>query len=122
MSARKEELSKTDFDRLRALIYDESGIALNSEKKTMMEIRLKRRLRSLDISSFAEYCDRVFEPAGKERELVHLIDVITTNKTDFYREAAHFDYLVSHALPDLAARKGATRKSLVWSAGCSTGE
>ncbi|MCX6625362.1 MAG: chemotaxis protein CheR [Acidobacteria bacterium] len=50
------------------------------------------------------------------------IDVITTNKTDFFREAGHFEYLVSKALPDLAARRGVMRKSLVWSAGCSTGE
>jgi chemotaxis protein methyltransferase CheR len=122
MSTRNEGLSKADFDRLRALIYNESGINLGSDKKTMMEIRIKRRLRSLGISSFGEYCDQVFALAGRGGELVHLIDVITTNKTDFFREAGHFDYLVSKALPDLAARKGATRRSLVWSAGCSTGE
>ena len=122
MSTRSEGLSRADFDRLRALIYNESGINLGQDKKSMMEIRLKRRLRSLGIPSFGEYCDRVFAPAGKEDELVHLIDVITTNKTDFFREAGHFDYLVAKALPDLAARRGATRKSLVWSAGCSTGE
>jgi len=122
MTTRNESLSKADFDRLRSLIYDESGISLSSDKKTMMEIRLKRRLVSLDISSFAEYCDCVFAPHSGEAELVHLIDAITTNKTDFFREAGHFDYLVSKALPDLAARQGASRKSLVWSAGCSTGE
>jgi chemotaxis protein methyltransferase CheR len=122
MSTRNEALSNADFDRLRTLIYDESGINLGSDKRTMMEIRIKRRLRSLGLSSFGEYCDRVFRPDARENELVHLIDVITTNKTDFFREAGHFDYLVSKALPDLAARKGATRKSLVWSAGCSTGE
>lgn len=122
MSTRKEGLSRADFDRLRVLIYNESGINLGADKKTMMEIRIKRRLRSLGISSFGEYCDHVFSRAGTENELVHLIDVITTNKTDFFREAGHFDYLVANALPDLAARKGATRKSLVWSAGCSTGE
>jgi chemotaxis protein methyltransferase CheR len=117
-----EELSKADFDRLRTLIYDGSGINLGSDKKTMMEIRLKRRLRSLGISSLGEYCHRVFAQEGKEDELVHLIDVITTNKTDFFREAGHFDYLVAKALPDLASRHGANRQSLVWSAGCSTGE
>jgi chemotaxis protein methyltransferase CheR len=115
-------LSNADFDRLRALIYDECGISLSSDKKTMMEIRLKRRLRSLEIPSFGEYCDSVFTPEGRTHELVHLIDVITTNKTDFFREAGHFDYLVSRALPDLAASRGGARKSLVWSAGCSTGE
>ncbi|SPE36983.1 Chemotaxis protein methyltransferase 2 [Candidatus Sulfopaludibacter sp. SbA6] len=122
MNTRNEVLSDRDFDRLRTLIYTESGINLGSDKKTMMEIRLKRRLHSLSISSFAEYCDRVFAPEARHNELIHLIDVITTNKTDFFREAGHFDYLVSKALPDLAARKGALRQSLVWSAGCSTGE
>ena len=115
-------LSNADFDRLRSLIYDESGINLSTDKKTMMEIRLRRRLRSLDISSFGEYCDHVFTPEGRAGELVHLIDVITTNKTDFFREPGHFEYLVAKALPDLAARNGAAGKSLVWSAGCSTGE
>jgi chemotaxis protein methyltransferase CheR len=122
MSTRNEGLSNADFERLRALVYDESGIHLSSDKKTMMEIRIKRRLRSLDIPSFGEYCDRVFAPGERKTEIVHLIDVITTNKTDFFREAGHFEYLVSRALPALAASKGAARKSLVWSAGCSTGE
>jgi chemotaxis protein methyltransferase CheR len=107
---------------LRALVYRESGINLGSDKKTMVEIRIKRRLRDLGISSFGQYCDHVFAPEGRDSELVNLIDVITTNKTDFFREAAHFDYLVAKALPDLAVRKGSNRKSLVWSAGCSTGE
>jgi chemotaxis protein methyltransferase CheR len=115
-------LSNSDFERLRDLIYSECGINLSSDKKTMMEIRIKRRLQNLGIATFAEYCKSLFTPAGKDQELVQLIDVITTNKTDFFRESAHFDYLVSKALPDLAARKGANRKSLIWSAGCSTGE
>jgi chemotaxis protein methyltransferase CheR len=113
MSARNEGLCTADFERLRALIYSETGINLATDKKTMLEIRLKRRLKSLDIASLAEYCDRVFGPSGIEDELVHLIDVVTTNKTDFFREAGHFDYLVSKALPDLARRNGSNRTSLV---------
>jgi chemotaxis protein methyltransferase CheR len=122
MPTTNEGLTSSNFDRLRALIYDECGINLSSDKKTMVEIRIRRRLRSLNMASFPEYCDRLFAPEGRESELVHLIDVITTNKTDFFREAGHFDYLVSKALPDLAAPHGAGRKSLLWSAGCSTGE
>ncbi len=122
MTTRNEELCNADFERLRELIYAESGINLSSDKKTMLEIRLKRRMRSLNMASLADYCDQVFGPEGIARELVHLIDVVTTNKTDFFREAGHFEYLVSKALPDLAARFGASRTSLVWSAGCSTGE
>ena len=122
MKTPNEGLSNADFDRLRALIYTESGISLNSDKRTMLEIRLKRRLRDLDATSIGEYCDYVFAPHGKETELVHLIDAVTTNKTDFFREPGHFDYLAANALPELAARFGTNRKALVWSAGCSTGE
>jgi chemotaxis protein methyltransferase CheR len=119
--SKQEGLSKADFERLRALIYSEAGINLSSDKKAMVEIRIKRRLHALNLPSYGEYCDRVFSQRGKD-EIVHLVDVITTNKTDFFREAGHFEYLVSKALPELAARNGATRASLVWSAGCSTGE
>jgi chemotaxis protein methyltransferase CheR len=118
----KEGLSKADFERLRNLIYTECGINLSADKKTMLEIRLKRRLKILDLSSLDEYCSQALGSAGLKNELIHLIDVVTTNKTDFFREAGHFDYLVSKALPDLAARLGSYRTSLVWSAGCSTGE
>jgi len=88
----------------------------------MLEIRLKRRLRSLHFSSYTEYCRYVFAPGSRDKELVYLIDAVTTNKTDFFREPDHFEYLASKALPDLDAQKGANRKCLVWSAGCSTGE
>lgn len=119
---RNECLSNADFNRIRALVYDESGINLNADKKTMLEIRIRRRLRNLDILSFADYCNYVFGADGHQTELVHLIDAVTTNKTDFFREAGHFDFLTSKALPDLATRYGTGRKSLVWSAGCSSGE
>jgi chemotaxis protein methyltransferase CheR len=119
---KQDGLSNSNFERLRDLIYSESGINLSSDKKTMMEIRIKRRLQNLGIRTFAAYCNQLFTRAGEDQELVDLIDVITTNKTDFFRESAHFDYLILKALPDLAARKGAIRRSLIWSAGCSTGE
>jgi chemotaxis protein methyltransferase CheR len=122
MDAELKGLPAADFDRLRELIYAESGINLSRDKRTMLEIRLRRRLHSLQLSSYTEYCEYVFAPGRKEQELVHLLDAVSTNKTDFFREAEHFDYLVSRALPDLATCYGAARKSFVWSAGCSTGE
>jgi chemotaxis protein methyltransferase CheR len=122
MNTQANGLSNADFSRLRALVYQEAGINLNDEKKTMLEIRIRRRLRDLNMASYAEYCGYVFGQDGDSSELVHLIDAVTTNKTDFFREAGHFDYLVSKALPDLAARLGVARDLLLWSAGCSTGE
>ena len=117
-----ECLSASDFERLRVLIHAESGINLNPDKKTMLEVRLRRRLHGLQLSSCAEYCEYLFSPEARDRELVHLLDAVTTNKTDFFREAEHFTYLTANALPELTARYGVDRRLLAWSAGCSTGE
>jgi chemotaxis protein methyltransferase CheR len=87
-----------------------------------VESRLARRLRSLDLKTYGDYLRHVLQQPVESFERREMVNCITTNKTDFFREAGHFDYLVSKALPDLAARNGITRKSLVWSAGCSTGE
>jgi chemotaxis protein methyltransferase CheR len=122
MSNRDESISNADYGRLRSLIYEQSGIVLNQEKRTMLELRIKRRLRSLSMDSFGQYCEYLFSRQNHKEEIVHLLDVVTTNKTDFFREPDHFDYLVQKAVPDLVAREQVDRELLVWSAGCSTGE
>lgn len=116
-----ESLSTRDFTRIAELIRAQAGIRLGSEKKTMVEVRLKRRLQSLSLVSYRDYCEFLFR-GGIQDELVHLINVLTTNKTDFFRESAHFELLTGHALPELCSNAGATRPLLVWSAGCSSGE
>lgn len=117
----EEGISKRDYGRLCSLIYSEAGIRLGQEKQTMLEIRIKRRIKALGMTSYAEYCTFLFAAEGRKAELVPLIDVVTTNKTDFYREAKHFEYLVATALPDLERRSHGSALRL-WSAGCSTGE
>ncbi len=125
MSAHDESMSARDYARLCKLIYAEAGIALNQEKKTMLEGRVKRRLKTLNLHSYDEYCEMLFGKDGLQDgikdEIVHLIDVVTTNKTDFFREPGHFDFLVERALPELAERI-AGRQFTIWSAGCSSGE
>jgi chemotaxis protein methyltransferase CheR len=118
----EEGLSNADFARLCRLIYEVSGIVLNADKKTMLELRVKRRLRILNLNSLAEYCQYLFGPRGQKDEVVHLIDVVSTNKTDFFREPDHFDYLVRSAIPELVARNESGRPLTIWSAGCSSGE
>jgi chemotaxis protein methyltransferase CheR len=124
MSHRDDSVSQGDLGRLCDLIYAQSGIKLSPDKKVMIEGRLKRRLRELNLGTYAEYCRHLFAGKGQDREqeIVHLIDVITTNKTDFFREGAHFDFLVQKALPDLRASGPSGREFRFWSAGCSTGE
>jgi chemotaxis protein methyltransferase CheR len=117
-------MSEKDFRRLGDFIYSECGIKMPDSKKVMLEARLRRRLRVLEMDSFSKYCDYVFSPEGTERELFHMIDMVTTNKTDFFREPKHFEYLTGTVLPEIirTRRAGIERKLMVWSAGCSTGE
>ena len=122
MHNHEEVISSRDYSRLRELVYDQAGINLGSEKKTMLEGRIRRRLKDLAIHSYAEYCDYLFSREGLRDELVHLIDVVTTNKTDFFREPRHFEFLTATAVPEFLAANAARRPLLVWSAACSTGE
>lgn len=118
-------MSQREFERFSALIYDEAGIKIPQAKKTMLEARLQKRLKLLKMHSFEEYADFVFSPEGQRQEMVHLVDVVTTNKTDFFREPQHFDFLIRQVLPHF--QRGRENRALVspfkiWSAGCSTGE
>lgn len=108
------------FDRFSEFIKAELGIKMPASKKTLLEARLQKRLRELCMTSHEEYCDYLFSPQGMEEELVNLVDVVTTNTTDFFREPKHFELLMGVVLPKLAMR--GPRKVNVWSAGCSSGE
>ncbi len=114
-----EHLSQRNFQRLATYIYQYSGIKLPPSKLTMVEGRLRRRLRALKIATLDGYCAYVFDQDGLEEEAVHLVDSLTTNKTDFFREPAHFDYLTSHILP-LMVSEGRSQIKM-WSSACSTG-
>jgi chemotaxis protein methyltransferase CheR len=117
-------MSQGDFRRFSSFIFTECGINLLPAKKTMLTVRLSRRLRALGMSSFNQYFDYVSSPEGRSDELVHMIDVVTTNKTDFFREPGHFNFLKKTVFPEFSqnGRKTASRSIKVWSAGCSTGE
>ncbi|MBO9559368.1 MAG: chemotaxis protein CheR [Caulobacter sp.] len=114
-----EQLSARNFKRLAEFIHDYSGIKMPSNKRTMLEGRLRRRMRATRIDDVNAYCRYLFEEDGMEAEVIHLIDAVTTNKTEFFREPAHFDFLVSKGLPALSAK--GKREIKVWSAACSTG-
>lgn len=116
-------LSKVDFDRLSRFIQSHIGIKMPSSKINMIEARLRKRLKELNISSYSRYCDYLFSQDGMEKELEGFINVVTTNKTDFFREPDHFDFLVRNAVPDLMTSKGSgvKRRLNLWSAACSRG-
>lgn len=119
-----EKLSDKQFGVLSAFIEEHCGIKMPATKRLMLEARLRKRLKAVGLATFQEYIEFLFGAEGMTTELVHMVDAVTTNKTDFFREPQHFDYLVKKALPDIMARTGAgrRRKLMAWSAGCSTGE
>jgi chemotaxis protein methyltransferase CheR len=101
-----------------AITYTESGIKLGPGKEGLVRGRLAKRVRAVGLDSFAEYLRLVESDAGRA-ELAEMVDALTTNKTNFFRESAHFDFLGGTVLPALAAAGGPAR---IWSAGCSSGE
>ena len=111
-----------DFARFGEFIHAECGIKMPPGKKTMLEARLQKRLRALGLDDYGSYCEYLFSTAGMETEIVHLLDVVTTNTTDFFREPRHFELLLHTLLPRWSIRHGGSRVFRIWSAFCSTGE
>jgi chemotaxis protein methyltransferase CheR len=114
------ELSDSEFDRLRGFVRQHTGIALSDAKRELVYGRLARRLRKLQLSSFAEYCELV--ESGHPEELQELTNAITTNLTSFFRENYHFQQLAAEVLPQVESTRSGTRRLRLWSSACSTGE
>ncbi len=117
----RDGLSAKEFDQLSQFIYDTVGIKLSQAKKTMVEARLQKRLRILKMNSHRDYFNFLFSNDGMQTELINLIDVVTTNTTDFFREPQHFEYLTNNVLPDWSRRTNNGSMLRIWSAGCSLG-
>lgn len=112
------EIGDSEFRLFRDMIYREAGIRLSDLKKSLVQARLSRRLRSLNLETFRDYYD--FLLGNYDQEKFNFINAITTNKTDFFREEKHFAFLRNVVFPTFEAEN---RDSItLWSAGCSTGE
>ena len=119
---REVELSDGDFRRFAGLVYAASGIHLTPQKKELLRARLRKRLRALGLDSYREYFG-VVTAEGADGELKALLDVVSTNKTEFFREAKHFDHLRDVVVPQwLTSPEAAQGPLRVWSAACSSGE
>ena len=92
-------LSDDDFFQLRDIIYREAGIKLNDLKKVLMQSRLIKRLRELKLDNFRDYSEYLLNNFDDEK--INFINAITTNKTDFFRENDHFEYMRNVILPGI---------------------
>jgi len=111
-------LGNKEFAGFRDLIYKEAGIKLSELKKALVQARLSKRIRALGLESYSDYY--VYLLDNYDSEKINFINAITTNKTEFFREKKHFDYLNEIVLP--AFEKTGRKFLRVWSAGCSSGE
>jgi chemotaxis protein methyltransferase CheR len=114
-------LSDKNFRHLCEFVHRLCGITLTAKKKSMVDGRLRRRMRALGIGDINDYCHFLFEEgsAEAESELVYFIDAVTTNKTDFFREPAHFSFMENHIFPGYL--EAGRRNIKVWSAASSMG-
>lgn len=115
-------LSQRNFDFLRKLALEKTGISLAGHKRNMVYRRLSRRVAALGLKDFDDYCALLAGPEA-EREMQCLVNALTTNKTEFFRENHHFEHLGSAAIPAIMSSGSTRSKRLrIWSAGCSSGQ
>jgi chemotaxis protein methyltransferase CheR len=115
-------LTERDFQLFRNLIHKNTGIWLRDGKQVMLASRLSRRLRHYGLASFSEYY-QLIQTSAHSGEISELINAVTTNKTSFFREPHHFEFLRKTVVPEvLQSSRNSSRAISVWSAACSTGE
>ncbi len=117
---REFPMSSRNFSDIKNLAYELTGIQLSDHKRNMIYSRLARRIRTLKLSDFDQYCDLLTQQNNAERN--EFVNAITTNLTSFFRENHHFEFLKDKALPDIIHKHQKDKRVRGWSAGCSTGE
>ncbi|MBI5804921.1 protein-glutamate O-methyltransferase CheR [candidate division TA06 bacterium] len=110
------KLSKKQFRHISNTVYKVSGIDLHQGKEELVKARLLKRLRHLRLSNFEHYL-KYLEQDQSGLEVQSMVDMLTTNKTHFFRESEHLDFLKHEIVPKLDREK-----VRIWSAGCSSGE
>jgi chemotaxis protein methyltransferase CheR len=118
--AREFEFNDSDFQALRTLVKEMTGINLAESKRELVYGRVSRRLRALNLSSFGAY--RQLLQTGDGSELVAFCNALTTNLTSFFRESHHFDYLRDEVLVPLRESGRRRDRIRIWSSACSSGE
>lgn len=114
------ELSAEDFDYFRLKIYSLAGISLSPAKHDLVQARLRSRVLNLRLPDYGSYKDYLKNRGEDDPEWETFINLLTTNKTDWFREERHFDFIVEEFLPRWK-KLGKTHLN-VWCAASSTGE
>ncbi len=111
------QLTRQEFQYFARLIADSTGITIEDDKTSMMQGRLNKRLRALGLSTYSDYQQYLSKSPKRKEEMQHFVNALTTNKTEFFREALHFEVLV-----DAISNRPSREMIYVWSGASSTGE
>ncbi len=122
MPVTKIALADREFERLRGIIYERSGIHFQDSKKYVLESRLGHRLQELEMKTFGEYIAFLSIGPYQNDEFQEMFNRITINETSFFRNEPQLDVFESRVLPELIAARSKTKRLRIWSAACSTGE
>lgn len=114
------DMSPDNFNYLRQQISEYAGIDLNENKYEMIYSRLAKRLRTLNLKSFDDYCQLLRE--GHQEEIIAFVNALTTNLTGFFREPHHFKYIKEIFVSELLQQHPQLKLIQAWSAGCASGE
>ncbi len=116
-------LSDAQYRMFRDWVAGRCGLWFGPDTRFVLERRLARRARQLDLGSFAAYYYHLRSQSGEEGELATVIDELTTNETFFLRERSQLDTLVGEIIPEWVERRRRSGGPVsIWSAGCASGE
>jgi chemotaxis methyl-accepting protein methylase len=118
-----DSLSAHYFRQLAKVVEADIGIKMPASKRVMVEGRLRSRVRALGLANLDDYAEFVFDRGGLRDEFIHIVDCVTTNKTDFFREPEHFTFLMHDLVPKILTEwpRGTPRRVKFWSAAASNG-
>ncbi len=116
---RSRSLPDREFEKISEMVYAICRINLHVGKKELVQARLNKRLRMLNIDSYKDYL-KYIEKDETGVELSTMVDILTTNLTYFFREKDHFNYLLEQGKVKLVDEK--RKRFRIWSAGCASGE
>ena len=117
------QLTKSEFKQMQELVYRHAGIAIGDEKVAMLSNRLRKRLKSLGMESYAEYYDLLKSCSPSDEEFSHFLSTVSTNETYFFRNERLWDYVGTDLIKHIcqAAQGQSPKRVAIWSAACSTG-
>jgi len=113
-------VTSADYEFLRRLLKDRSGLDLSADKQYLVESRLIPLARRAGLPGLPELVQKL--KSGADALTTEVVEAMTTNETFFFRDKVPFDHLRQTILPDLLRARANRRSLRIWCAASSTGQ